>query len=212
MGIHVEWMLDGPNVSPGTIFDVLKYGGLVFRNVTIPRGAVIVSAKLRCCADWDCPATWCRWILHGEAVGNAVQFSTLEQYLTRPLTEASVDTDFLPGWVAGEWYELPGLEAIIQEIVSRPEWAVGNALAILFQGHPKASTTHEIRSYETDPTQAAELVITYGGVAQHALSVGSNPITGVPIMLNGQPQGVTPQDLILDEGTHIIEVPEEVNL
>jgi len=54
------------------------------------------------------------------------------------------------------------------------------------------------------------LEIIYGEVPTHILSVNSSPIIGVPVSINGIDVDNTPFQRSSVEGTHIIEVPEEV--
>lgn len=162
---HVSWGLDASQVSVGGFTDGRQYnGGLRFHNVNIPQGAKIVSAVLKMCSDHTCEGTGARWNIYGQNAGDCDEFSTKEEFEARPKTVANVDTGFFPGWVEGQWYESPEISAIIQEIVNRPDWESGNALALLLFGHNKARTTHEIRSYDANPSQAAILEVTYEAV------------------------------------------------
>lgn len=154
------WTLDKSHVSVGRVFEQYN-GGLRFRNVNISQGAKIVSAALRVCADQTCEGTDARWNIYGQNAGDCDEFSTKEEFEARPKTVAKVDTGFFTVWVEGTWYENPDISTIIQEIVNRPDWESGNALALLLFGHAEARTTHEIRSYDANPGQAAILEVTY---------------------------------------------------
>ncbi len=162
-GVYWTWTLDKSHVSVGHFEFGDRYynGGLRFRNVNIPQGAKIVSAVLKFCADQSCAGTRARWNTYGQNSGNCNEFSTIDDFLARPKTVAVVDTGFWGMWTEGEWYTSPDIATIIQEIVNRSDWNSGNALAILLYGHPEAGTTHEIRSYDADPSQAAVLEVTY---------------------------------------------------
>jgi len=161
-GGYWEWTLDESHVSVGGFTNGPKYhGGLRFTNVQIPQGAEIISAVLKTCADQTCYGTGARWNIYGQDAGDCNQFSTQEDFLARPKTTAKTDTGFLSIWVEGQWYQSPNISAIIQEIVNRQDWQQSNALTLLLYGHEEARTTHEIRSYDADPNQAAVIEVTF---------------------------------------------------
>jgi hypothetical protein len=161
-GYYWDWTLDKSHISVGGFTDDRKYnGGLRFTNVQIPQGADIVSAVLKTCADQTCDGTGARWDIYGQDSGDCNQFSTQEDFLARSKTTAKTDTGFWPGWVEGQWYQSPDISAIIQEIVNRQDWQFGNAMTLLLYGHEEARTTHEVRSYDADASQAAVIEITF---------------------------------------------------
>ena len=161
-GYYWVWTLDRSHISVGGFTNGPKYnGGLRFTNVQIPQGAEIVSAALKTCSDQTCDGTGARWNIYGQDAGDCNQFSTQQDFLARPKTTAKVDTGFWPGWVEGQWYQTPDISTIIQEIVNRSDWQPGNGLALLLYGHDEARTTHEIRSYDANPNQAAIIEVTF---------------------------------------------------
>jgi hypothetical protein len=162
VGYYYSWELEKPHVAVGH-FSTGEYydGGLRFVNVDIPQGATILSAVLKTCAGQTCDGTKARWKIYGQNAGDCNEFSTEADFEARPKTVAEADTGYLSPWVEGSWYETTDISAIIQEIVNNPNWKAGNALAILLHGHPEAQTTHEIRSYDANPSQAAVLEVTY---------------------------------------------------
>ena len=73
--------------------------------------------------------------IHGEDVSNALTFVNATNNITnRNLTEAYVDWN-PPAWVnkgdAGPAQQTLDIAAVIQEIVSREDWAQGNSLVII---------------------------------------------------------------------------------
>lgn len=160
-GYYWPWTLDKSHVSVGGFTYGSKYnGGLRFSNVNIPQGAKIVSAVLKVCSDQTCDGTRARWNIYGQNAGDCNQFSTPEDFLARPKTAAKVDTGFWTRWIEGQWYQT-NISAIIHEIVNRPDWQPSNSLALLLFGHDEAGTTHEIRSYDANPNQAAIIEVTF---------------------------------------------------
>lgn len=111
--------------------------GLRFTNLTIPNRATITRAYLQFEADeTQCEAT--NLLVQGQAADNAKVFgSGSGDISTRPRTAASTSWS-PPAWAlvgeAGSNQRTPDLSAVIQEIVNRPGWASGNALAIIITG------------------------------------------------------------------------------
>ena len=111
--------------------------GLRFPGVTLPRGARITSAWVQFQAD-EVSSTVGNITLAGEASDNAGAFTTaVKSISTRARTTATV------AWAPAPWPTLgeraaaqrtPDLAAVLQEIVNRPGWASGNALALLVLG------------------------------------------------------------------------------
>ena len=165
-GWYHYWELEKSHVSVGhfEMGDRYYNGGLRFTNVDIPQGAKIILALLKFCADQTCMGTRARWNIYGQNSSDCNEFSTIDDFLARQKTVTVVDTGFLTTWVEGEWYTSPDIAAVMQEIVNRPDWESGNALALLLCGHAEASTTHEIRSYDANPSQAVILEVTYEAV------------------------------------------------
>ena len=111
--------------------------GLRFTNLSIPQGATITSAYLQFEAK-EAQSEATNLILQGQAADNAATFTTTAGNVSsRPRTAASVSWA-PPAWntvgEAGAGQRTPDLSAVIQEIVDRPGWASGNALAIIITG------------------------------------------------------------------------------
>ncbi len=135
--------------------------GLRFTGMNIPVGATITNAYLVFRAvSADSPMTnsdATNLTVHGQLTGNASTFtSTSGNISSRALTGAS--TAWSPtAWTTGLDYNSPDITSVIQEIVDQGTWASGNALALIISG-----TGHRAaQSYDSDPSNAAQLVITY---------------------------------------------------
>jgi hypothetical protein len=146
------------------ISKVYEGGGMRFRNIPIPKGAIINSAYLKLTAKWSISGVVVRTKIQGEAVDNASPFSNLSNYNGRARTNATVRWDNIPAWAAGTEYTSPDISAIIQEIVNRDGWSPGNAL-VLFWEDDGSDTGSETRraalSYDGSPANAPKLEITY---------------------------------------------------
>jgi sugar lactone lactonase YvrE len=124
----LELVLDGTR---------LQTVGIRFRDVGIPVGATIVSAYVQFQAD-EVSTGATTLVIEGQAADNAGTFTTARwDITTRSRTTAEI------GWVPAPWntknqvgpnQATPDLSAVIQEIVSRPGWAPGNALALIISG------------------------------------------------------------------------------
>ncbi|GIU87813.1 MAG: hypothetical protein KatS3mg009_2328 [Acidimicrobiia bacterium] len=133
--------------------------GLRFLGLTIPRGAVVTSAWVQFRADesWSDPTT-----LRIDAVASdsAPAFGTARFSLSGSArTGASTDW-VVPGWVErrqGPEQRTPDLAAVLQELVNRPGWQPGNAVALVVSGNGRRVA----KAYEAGAASAALLHVEY---------------------------------------------------
>jgi hypothetical protein len=138
----------------------LQVVGLRFRNLDVPREALILGARVQFTADeTDSVAT--SLTIEGEASDDATTFVEVDGDVTsRPRTSHAIAWE-PPPWTspgaAGPDQRTPELAAVVQEIVDRPGWSAGNALALLISGsgHRTAS------AYDGSAGQAAILEVSY---------------------------------------------------
>jgi hypothetical protein len=175
--------------------------GLRFTSVTVPPGAIVIAAYVQ--FTTETPASDPTNLnLQAQASDSAGAFLTTKWNLSlRPRTTATVPWA-PPAWdtasEAGASQRSPDLSGVIQEIIHRPGWASGNALAILLTG-----TGHRMaRAYESGAASAPLLHIEYGGlVAPAAARPAPRPLG---VVFPGAPnssrealefalRGVTPQ-------------------
>ena len=133
--------------------------GLRFQNIPIPQGAIVQEAFLQFTVD-EYSAGNCNLILRGEASDDANPFNTsaFQNISTRPLTSASAAWSPLAWTIIDEsdqFQRSPNISALIQEVINRPGWQEGQALSIIINGNG----TRVARSYETNPQQAAKLIL-----------------------------------------------------
>jgi hypothetical protein len=111
--------------------------GLRFRDVPIPAGATIESAFLQFEAD-EADSGPAALLVEGEAADDAAPFQELPDDLgARARTVAAIPwspPDWLARGDAGPAQRSPDLSPLLQEIVDRPGWVPGGALAILISG------------------------------------------------------------------------------
>ena len=111
--------------------------GMRFPGLVIPAGATIQNAWVQFQVD-EVSTDVASITLRAQAADNAATFTTAANDLAgRPVTGAAVGWT-PPSWptvgAAGAGQRTPNLAAVIQEVVSRPGWASGNAIAVIATG------------------------------------------------------------------------------
>ena len=103
--------------------------GMRFINLYIPTTTPIVSAHLKIRSYNAYLTNPVYGKIQGEDVDNALSFSG--RYISGTVkTAASVNWDFSTAWSADTPYSSPDITSVVQEIIDRPSWSPGNALAI----------------------------------------------------------------------------------
>ncbi|MCF8371530.1 MAG: T9SS type A sorting domain-containing protein [Bacteroidales bacterium] len=130
--------------------------GLRFTDVTIPAGAVIDSAFIVVVShEGKDVLDVANITIKGEATDNAVTFDEAnfnENYLLtdRPMTNASAYWVVDYEWIIWGTYRTNDLKTVVQEIVDRPGWASGNAMAFFLQGENQGPSDYEnAREFES---------------------------------------------------------------
>jgi hypothetical protein len=110
--------------------------GIRFAGLAVPRGATITSAYVQFTAD-ESQSEATSLSIQGEAADNAAGYArTTRNITTRARTSAAASWAPTP-WTAGQVaaaQRTPDLSAVVQEVVNRPGWASGNALALVVTG------------------------------------------------------------------------------
>jgi hypothetical protein len=123
----LELVTDG---SPQTV-------GLRFAGLAIPRGVVITDAWLQFQVD-EATIDAASLTIRAQAADSAPTFSTASNDVagraTGPASVAWTPAAWASVGAAGLDQRAQGLAPLIQEVVSRPGWAYGNALALLVTG------------------------------------------------------------------------------
>jgi hypothetical protein len=131
--------------------------GLRFPGVAVPQGATILSAYLEFTVDeTDSVAT--SLIFEGQAADYAPTFSMADHDISsRATTTASTLWD-VPAWNSvGQVHQTPDLAAVVQEIVDRPGWYLGSAMAFVVTG----SGERTAEAYDGVPSAAPLLHIEF---------------------------------------------------
>ncbi len=134
-------------VNDGALGDQIV--GVRFENLVLPPGAVIESAEIQFTAD-EAQSEATALTLRAQAADHAGIFTTNANNLgSRSLTAASV------AWAPAAWVNLgergplqrtPDLSPLVREVVARPGWTSGNAMAFLINGtgHRTADAADEV--------------------------------------------------------------------
>ncbi len=174
----LEFVADGADV---------QLVGLRFPNVDVPQGATLQEAWLELQVD-EVTTGAASLRIEGQDADDAQPFTTAADNLAaRPRTSAAVVWS-PPDWPAvGAKQQTPDLRSVVQEIVARPGWAAGRALALIVSGSGRRTA----EAYEGSPSGAALLHLVYSIVPIDSDGDGVNdPADNCPLVANaGQQDG-----------------------
>lgn len=124
--------------------------GLRFRDINIPQGARIDSAFVQVWShEGKSPEDEAEIILWGEATDDAETFNETDLITDRTPTASQLTWTVDTEWIIWQAYKTMDIAPIIQEIVDRPGWTPGNALAIVMQGQDQGpSDVENAREFE----------------------------------------------------------------
>ena len=141
-------LVDDPTATQNGITQTV---GIRWTNLPMPQGATITKAYIQFeAAGPDDEITSIDF--HGEAADSSVTYDTIDFHVSsRPTTSATVNwqpVEWTTTGEAGPDQRTPDMSAIIQEIVNRPGWKPGNALAMVVTGAPESE--RKVVSYDGD--------------------------------------------------------------
>lgn len=135
--------------------------GLRFTDVTIPQGATILSAVVRFRAEDTDGGTAGTAQIYCQDTDDAAAFSSSANDISsRTLTTATTTWTEIPSWSRRSSYDTADFTAAVQEVVDRPGWSSGNALAVIFDITATGRDRDAI-SYDKNAADAPEVIITY---------------------------------------------------
>lgn len=158
--VSTEWQ-DGW----GDWYGGIGNGSFRFPNITIPKNAIINSAKLTFVDNTGSSISrTLNYKITGIAEDNTSAFtvSPISTGRTRSHTSAAVDWDFTFTPSIGTVRDTPDIKTVIQEIVNRAGWASGNALGLYVYDDgttPGTFTYYDYRYYHSYPATAPLLTI-----------------------------------------------------
>jgi hypothetical protein len=152
--------------------------GLRFQHIFIPQSAIIDSAFIIVYShEAKTAADVANITIAGEAADHAESFTEDALITARPKTSASLLWEVAEEWGLWTPHQTPDLKDIVQEIVNRPGWEAGNAIAFVMQGEnqgvSEVENAREWESYENiadpedggdgqnHPERVSRLFITY---------------------------------------------------
>ena len=137
------------------------FAGLRFTGVTIPAGAVIVSARLEVTpagTQWNQLA----YEAGAEAAAASAAFSTTSRPSQRTLLAARVLHDTNVQWVNNSWQPLAGeLAPLLQGVINQAGWVSGNPVSLILRGNGPAFSRKRFTTADGTAGQAPRLVVTY---------------------------------------------------
>ncbi len=160
----------------------LQVVGVRFRDVNIPAGVTIVSANLQFTASSSSSGS-VSFVVAGQAADDAPPFvEVINNLTTRIKTSSTVPWSPL-AWTAGDAgadQRTPDLAAILQEIVDRPNWAEGHALALLISTVSTTNARHAV-SFDTNAARAPVLEVTFDEPAAPVVGPLDLPVCVLPV-------------------------------
>ena len=141
--------------------------GVRFRNVGIPQGATINSARIQFTVDEvDTGST--NLIVSGQDIGNAPIFASTDGDITNRTQTAATQTWTVPPWdtvgQSGTAQLTPDLSSIVSEITTRADWASGNSMVFMLEagaGCNSSSCQRTAESFNGVSASAPRLVIDF---------------------------------------------------
>jgi hypothetical protein len=134
--------------------------GIRFSDLDVPAGAVITAAWLQFWVD-EADDVVTDLVIEGQATDNPATFTTTRwDVSSRPRTAVRVAWSVAPWNTAGDAgldQRSPDLTAVLQEIVDRPGWASGHAMAFLVTG----AGTRTAEAYGGDSSRAPLIHVEY---------------------------------------------------
>lgn len=139
------------------------YVGVIFRNVALPRNAVVANAYLEFTAYQTSSSSSASFNIYGANVDDVGSFRNYQRYELRNINKtSSVAWSNIPRWYRNSTYQSPAVTAIVQQIVNRSGWSVGNEMMFILSDF---SGVRGAYSYNGQPSGTVKLVIEFEGAA-----------------------------------------------
>jgi hypothetical protein len=135
-----------------------QYVGLRFTNIDVPAGVEITRAYLEFAVD-ETSTINTNASIRAIAEDSAAPFTGIAYEVSSRLTTTALTNWTVPSWYnTGDLHRSPDLSAIIQEVINRGGWSVGNAMAFVVT----ALGERTAESFEGGAATAPLLHIEYG--------------------------------------------------
>ena len=142
------------------------WNGFRFRNVTIPDGALIQSANIVFTAKRTNAGNNAHVRFYGQDnTSSPAQFTSCNNncfdITSRPVTANYTNWNNIPVWIQDSQYSSPDIKNIIQEIVDDQFGLNNEEIVIITEALGPAYDERRAYSYDSDPSKAAFLEVTY---------------------------------------------------
>ncbi|MEM0909532.1 MAG: PilC/PilY family type IV pilus protein [Pseudomonadota bacterium] len=137
--------------------------GLLFSQLSIPKGATILRASLRFTSA-SANAVNSQMKIYAEDTGNAEAFASGSGNITsRSLTSQYIDwSDNNEFPAPNEIFLSPDISSVVQEVVDRSDWCGGNDLGIIIEGESNSAlSSRQVLAYDEGSGQSPQLVIEF---------------------------------------------------
>jgi hypothetical protein len=192
------------DASPQTV-------GIRFSPVPVPRGGKIDTAYVQFEVD-EASSQPTHLELRAEAAADAARFSQREHDISSRQKTRAVALWEPPAWnktgLAGPDQRTADLAAVLQEVVDRPDWKQGGAVALLIGGDGKRVA----KAFGGDPNRAARLCLEFHDPSNTNPPQGSQPAAAdrytVRLHFAEPDETVQPGDRVFDvalQGTTVLE-------
>ena len=162
--------------------------GMRFVGVGIPRSALIVSANLRINSGDDENGGHIYAVISGEAVDDANGFGS--RYIADAVQGASsVDWDHKFAWSKNVWLESPDISGVVQEVVDRGGWSLGNSLALFYSTRVDSGKSRGFSSFEDGNSAIVEISYETYTISGHVTMTDGNGLLGVVVSAGSDIEG-----------------------
>jgi hypothetical protein len=193
MGVNGNMLLNGATLDLVDDKGKQQTVGLRFAGCLIPAGAVVDSAFI----DMVIAATntgAAAVTIRCQAADNApTMIKNRYDITTRPLTAVAVTWSPIPAWtIVGDTITSPNVGPIVQAVVGRPGWALGNAILFVYSG----SGQRTAESYDgTSPLYAPRLRVYFSNLPD-ILVLKSAQTTADPVNGAVNPKAIPGADIL----------------
>ncbi|MDG1462079.1 MAG: pilus assembly protein PilY, partial [Gammaproteobacteria bacterium] len=140
-----------------------KYIGVRFRNIALPQDASILNAYLEFTAYQNSTSSSASFNIAGVDQDDPNSFRSYPRYLLRDKPKTvSVPWVGIPRWYKNYTYQSPSVKTIVEQIVGRPGWELGNEMMFVFSDFVGIRGAY---TYNGKPSGTVSLVVEYEGSA-----------------------------------------------
>jgi len=172
--------------------------GMRFQNVLVPQGAVIDSAFIEIVShEAKTELDVADLTIGAEATDNAETFNDSVLIDSRTLTNAQINWVVDVPWGLWSTERTPDLKDLVQEVVDRPGWEAGNAMAFIIlgkdQGPSEVENAREWESFENiaDPEDGGDGMNKPERIPRLLIYFSSGSVTSVREFFNPQIEELT---------------------